>query len=277
MSDPDELVELLRTGDPMRAEMLREMLRGEGITVATPGLEHRASLGVIGGFVEIIVQVPRRQLEEAKELLEALDAAPLAGLEVTDDDAHASRVNVDYRTSARGVSTLGGKRRRVVPIAAMFIPGGGHVYVSEWKSAALIALTELGALGLGLAGMPLVILLYPLALIADVAGGTWHCERLAGQASPRWPVRRFAPAIVAVLAAGWIALQMGPGAELFAGPRSTQVCTWAAACSDVGRARCLWDASAGRMEESLSRRCEECLRDARECDEAYACDGCWAP
>lgn len=278
MSD-EEWVELLRTGDPLQAEMVRELLEGEGIVVATPGLEHRAMLGVIGSHVDIVLQIRGRDLARAREAVEALEAAPLDGLALDDhDDARPERLAVDYRSSARGSSTLGGKRRRVVPIAAMFIPGGGHVYVAEWRSAAIIALTELASLGALVFGVPYAAVLLPVALVADIAGATWHCERLARGESPPGFARRLAPELVAIFALAWLGLQVvGPAAEWTAGPRATLLCTWAAECdSGIDRQRCLWDASATSLEESIRARCAECLEAARDCDDAYGCGTCSA-
>jgi hypothetical protein len=278
MSEDDEWVELLRTGDPLRAEMIRELLESEDVPVATPGLEHRAMLGVIGGHVAIVVQVPRADVARAREALDALDAAPLDGLEVTSEDARPERVNVDYRTSARGPSTVGGKRRRVVPIAALFIPGGGHVYVAEWRSAAVVALTQIAVLAALVFGVPYAGLFIPLVVLADIAGGTWHCDRLARGEAPPGVARRFAPELVAVAAATWIGLQIGgPAAAWTAGPRATLLCTWAAECNpSVDRRSCLWDASATDFDDAIIPRCASCLRDARDCNDAYECEACWA-
>src|SRR5687767_2910873 len=109
--DDNERVELLRMHDPLRAQMIRELLEGEGIAVATPGLEHRAMWGIVGHFVEIVIKVPRGDLERARELIAGLEARPNDPLPDAYDEEVAT---AGYRTPARrATSTLGGKRRRI--------------------------------------------------------------------------------------------------------------------------------------------------------------------
>jgi hypothetical protein len=271
----EERVELLRTHDPLRGEMLRELLESEGIPVATPGLEHRAMLGVIGGHVEIVVQVPRRDLERARALIAALDAAPLEGPDLRDEDPLEERAVVGYREAARAPSTVFGKRRRVAVIASMVLPGGAHVYVSQWRSAALIAAVEIAALVLAGVGVPFAILLLPLAVLADILGGTWHCERMArGETAPS--LRRFGPELVATLAAGWVGLMMTPaGASWAAGPRSTLICEYRTECWGTELRACLWETAGSGLERHVLPGCEACLRDADDCAEAARCGSCW--
>ncbi|UJR83260.1 DUF2007 domain-containing protein [Sandaracinus amylolyticus] len=270
----EERVELLRTHEPLRAEMIRELLESEGIPVSTPGLEHRAMVGVMGSYVEIVVQVPRRDRERAQALLDALEAAPIDGPDLRDEDEpREERAVVSYRDAARAPSTVAGKRRRVAAFASMVIPGGGHLYVAQWRSAGIVALVEVLALVLAGAGMPFAIFLLPLAVLGDVLGAIWHCERLAGRDVVR-SKRRFAPEIVAAFTAIWVALMMGPGAAWVAGPRTTSVCEAMAECGDVELRECLWASASSFSELYLPPSCESCIDEAT-CDDLYQCRTCF--
>ena len=270
--DDEARVELLRTHEPMRAQMIRELLESEGIPTSTPGLEHRAMLGVAGGFVEIVALVPRRVLGRAGELVVSLDAAPVVGLEV-DDDPRVEHATAGYRDPARVASTVHGKRRRIAVVASMILPGGAHLYVAEWRSAGIIALVELLALvSIGM-GVPWVGAVLPLAVIADAIGGTWHCERLAGRAGSSW--RRFAPELVALVLVGAGALMAGPGAAWAAGTRSTLLCGALVECAEGWERReCLWRAASEGWEARLPPSCEACLERA-SCPTLGHCDTCF--
>lgn len=76
--DEPGFVEVARTLEPMRAEMIRSYLESSGITVLAPG-SIASVMGVAGerygpsGAIEIAIQVPSDRAEEATRLLYSLE------------------------------------------------------------------------------------------------------------------------------------------------------------------------------------------------------------
>ena len=64
-----DTVILERTVDPVRAAMVRNILEAADIVVSTPGYEAHNTAGITGAF-EIIVRVPKKDVERAREALE---------------------------------------------------------------------------------------------------------------------------------------------------------------------------------------------------------------
>lgn len=249
----DEHTELTRTHDPLRAQMLAELLESEGIPVATPGLEHRSMLGVAGGFIEIVVRVPRRDWARAKELMDALDAAPL--VEERLDEA-PERISYDYREAARLEVRRAPKMRRVAIFAALMLPGGGHLYGGRWREALALALAQCAILVLSFAGLPLGAFVLIATKVADVVGAVWFCERFnrdveadsmrtRAAGSTSW--RAHAAFGAATLSLFWVAFASGPGAALLASKEAIETCEARARCGEsVGL--CLWRADRGSIE-----------------------------
>jgi Putative prokaryotic signal transducing protein len=84
--------------DPLEAQLLEEVFREAEIPVAMPGTQHRAMLGVLGGYVHIPVQVPQLHALEARQLVDAyrlnraqVPAEPLPGATGSTDEEEGSR------------------------------------------------------------------------------------------------------------------------------------------------------------------------------------------
>jgi hypothetical protein len=252
--DPSVSVILLRTGDSTRARLVRELLEGAGIAVSTPGLEHRSLLGVLGGYVDIVVRVPSKDLERAKELLaayEATDSAPTEPLP---------------------------KLKRIAVFAACVIPGGGHAYARAWLGAAIVLALHATAWIAVLGDVTLAIALVPLVYAADIAGATWHCDRTQSEHAPASTVRRFAPELAALGVGVWVAAATyGPIDAWIAGGAARSFCGWRSECSAAFDEReCLHDEAAHRLDRrGLLPECAECLRTVGGCDDLLACSECW--
>lgn len=66
-------------GDPVVAEMYRDILAQEGIVAMIPGAQHRGMLGWVGSYIEIPVKVPAEDAERAMEILGAIESELPAG------------------------------------------------------------------------------------------------------------------------------------------------------------------------------------------------------
>ncbi|WP_275899157.1 DUF2007 domain-containing protein [Pyxidicoccus caerfyrddinensis] len=74
MSQPESssnLVVFKSCGDSAEAAMLRTLLEAHGISCVVQGEQHRAMLGVMGGYIEVNVLVASADLERAQALLDA--------------------------------------------------------------------------------------------------------------------------------------------------------------------------------------------------------------
>lgn len=58
----EDLVTVVVSHDPNQAALLKGLLEDHGLVVATPGLEHRAMLGMAGSFMKIPIKVPAGRL-----------------------------------------------------------------------------------------------------------------------------------------------------------------------------------------------------------------------
>jgi len=123
--------------DPLEAELLTGVFREAEIPVAMPGTQHRAMLGVLGGYVHIPVQVPHVHALEARQLVDAYrlshahaPAEPaLSTAASTLEEATPPRVERSPK-SAVGVSLLGA--------GVLASVGAGHAYVRQYLAAAVL-------------------------------------------------------------------------------------------------------------------------------------------
>ncbi len=67
----DKLVTIARFTDYMQAELARQLLEGQGITVFVAGENVANVYGGVPAAIDIQLQTPESQAEEAKEILEA--------------------------------------------------------------------------------------------------------------------------------------------------------------------------------------------------------------
>ncbi|RLB56593.1 MAG: hypothetical protein DRJ42_02900 [Deltaproteobacteria bacterium] len=83
MARRDRFVTIATIQDPVRAEVLKDILAQEGIEATIAGANHSALFGQVGAFVTIHLQVLESRAVEASELIEALDEEDV---ELVDDD-----------------------------------------------------------------------------------------------------------------------------------------------------------------------------------------------
>lgn len=67
----DKLVTVARFTDYMEAELAKQLLEGEGITAFVMGQNTASVYGGVPAAIDIQLQTPESQAEEAKEILEA--------------------------------------------------------------------------------------------------------------------------------------------------------------------------------------------------------------
>ena len=299
MALDEDLEILMRLSDPLRAQMIKDVLEQDGIVVATPGLQHQALLG--RGVIDIVLRVPRSDLRRAQELVAAFDSAPIVG-EGDDDDhvvgdeaalagpgviempsgneddelpRHADPPATSYRASARGaplppVPKLH-RSKQIAAYAGVALPfGGAHLYARSYPTAALFAAIMIATLVAIGRGVFLAVLLPFVVVALDVLGATWHCDRSTRGVEPgrhRW--RRFAAEIALVVVAGWyLASTAVAGAVI--GERGRRTCRAIADCGDDYDVCVAEEAQLELTGRPLPAACARCLQESA-CEEQRHC------
>lgn len=268
---------LLRTHDTLRARMIAELLEGEGIPVATPGLEHRSMLGMAGAYIEVVLVVPSTDLERARELVAALDASIEDGAEDDEGGEDGAEDDEPRARAERDEPTPEPKLKRIAAFAALVFPfGGGHMYVRRFATAGLLAVLQIASWIAMVVGVPAAFLLLPLVVAADYLGAAWHCDRIAANASApeRGGWRRFAVPAAAAVVIAWCALGSGPGAALIAGSDARTICRAYVECLDVrgGEDECVLRAAQDRLDDRVwPESCAPCIARSETCEDVYAC------
>ncbi len=174
----DSFVTLETLHDPMEAEVHRELLQDAGIVVATPGLEHRHMLGMIGGYVKISIKVRQSDLEAAREILTSLEDADEILEPIADPKPPA--VDGPYRggpgDDEEGYTDK--KLKRIAAFASLVLTfGSGHFYARQMHTAWLILALEANAIGAALLGHPELAAIVPALMIYDFFGGLRAVDR----------------------------------------------------------------------------------------------------
>src|SRR5688572_6521463 len=118
----EAFVTVYRTADPVRAEMLADVLRQEGLVARVIGTRNGALIGVAQGVLALRIEVPAQQASEAAAALEAYDQAAEAAVE-----GEAGAPEDDEPSVATG--SRDGRRSAILAAGAAFVcPGGAHVY-----------------------------------------------------------------------------------------------------------------------------------------------------
>jgi hypothetical protein len=92
----DKLVTVARFSDYMRAELARQLLESEGITAFVMGQNVAAGCGGVPAAIDVQLQTPESQADEAKEILEA--SRPQEGEELDQDSEEGVEQDWDEDT-----------------------------------------------------------------------------------------------------------------------------------------------------------------------------------
>lgn len=263
----DEQVELLRTTDPVRAGLVRGVLEHEGIAVSTPGLEANGVMPHLRNAIEIVVRVPRSELEAARRVVAEMER------EVEEEPVAAD--NAPYREAAKKRPMAPSPRLKRVAAAVTFLfPGGGHFYVQRYVGGALVVagyVLALVAIGFG---VPLSGYFLIVPWLGDLSGALHGCEVARG--APDVGPRRLAPLIALAAIVALSALTRGPLLPVLAGDESVLWCDYQARCEGGDEADCLLRAA--NVGPSLPEPvCFTCIARHESCDEVRrACETqCW--
>lgn len=254
----EDSVILLRTPDALRARMVKALLEEEGIVVSTPGLEHNSMLLFAGSAIEVIVRVPRRDLERATALVAEMEreveAAP-------DPDGGAP-----YRDGpSRAVPLPRPRLKRIAVVATVLFPGGGHFYVQRPWRALLVVAGYAAAIGAIAWSVPLSGYLLLLPLIADVLGAFDGCDVSAGK--PATSPHRLAPVVALAVIGAWSVLAPGPLLPWLAGHEGAARCEWVARCEGVDAQLCLLN-TANEVYDAVPGPCASCTERVSDCSES---------
>jgi hypothetical protein len=155
MADEQDLVIVGSASGQLEALALREYLEANGVVTHIQGEHHNALLGSFGSFaIALNLMVPRGQLDEARELIEAFRAgAPAEDLDGEFDDGEFDEdrdaENEDER--AGGVLTrMGRSKTKAMLLSVLPSFGMGHMYIGAFGRGFFLGMLEL--LGFGLLG-----------------------------------------------------------------------------------------------------------------------------
>lgn len=240
-----DTVILERTVDQVRAAMVRNILEGEDIVVSTPGYEAHSTAGITGAF-EITIRVPKKDVERARDALEAKGAL-----------------------SSKITSPL--TRRWRASIMMSLVPGfgTGHVHAGAYLSALLLGAAELMAIAATVQGQimyPLWAITFPI--LGDLFGSRAACDRAnGGQTVNLWLSPGAMLGVALVPAYLFFMGHWGP--SLLASRDVRRLCDFAARCDDAEPTECVAEYA---HAESLGRsyhQCAACLEHV-DCGEAAA-------
>ena len=175
-------VTITTTWDPVRAEVVKDILAQEGIAATIAGANHNALLGAAGALIEIRVQVPEDQAVRASEIVGAMDdedqvlvddsdeARALASYEHASSPAAALAGDGPYRRAPARVRPERARLRRVAAFLAIAITfGTGHFYVGAPLRGLALLVTEIFVIFYG-ATHPSFMLGLPALIAADLIG-----------------------------------------------------------------------------------------------------------
>ncbi len=240
-------------------------------------------LGMLGTYVEIVVRVPRRDLERAKELHALLRRAPeQTSGEGTDEpgapSAAASPPAADHAPPAAGddeAPPRSDRLGRVAAFAALTLTfGAGHWYARRRRVAALLLVLEIACIGVSFA-FPVLWYAVLGIVLADVLGSTsWIAAERAGAPAP--PMGRAAP-LIAVAAIALIPAWRWLAPASFAGGAASRACELAAACGGELSGACVDRAAQRTLEgrQGHDAACADCLEGVGCEDAAAECGICY--
>ena len=213
----DPFVTIRIAGDPLEAQMLRDVLSQEGIEATIPGAYHGALLGAAGALIRIPVQVRRSQAEEAACIVEAIDEYDAVlpdgeeGPAVPAEEMERRLALADAQDEGQGPYRAGPivreaperpRLKRVAVIASVVLTfGAGHFYARDTRGGLLLLLSELVVLLLAMGGhAPQAMGALPILVIADVVGAMGAVDRANGEQTEGGKASRHAALVGAILA-----------------------------------------------------------------------------
>ena len=137
-----DYVTVHKTSDPIEAEMLEEMLRDSGLDVRLLGTRNAALLGAAQNIMNLRLEVPAEQAEQAREQLKAYTTKgePPTDQPTGQPEAQASADEekdwAQHREQLSHVKAAG---------ATIVIFGGSHMYARRPYTSLFIALGQLVA------------------------------------------------------------------------------------------------------------------------------------
>ncbi|MGE0788211.1 MAG: DUF2007 domain-containing protein [Sandaracinaceae bacterium] len=180
-----KLVTLRHVNDPIEARMLVDLLEQEGIPASAPGNEHNQMVGgLLGGALNVPLQVPAADAERAKAILSALVEYD----EIDPDDARLpegvdSHEGAPYR-GHRGLDPSMPPRRVLVAVAVAFLLpcmltafGAGHFYAREYRRGFALLAAGWFSLVLAFTLAPWAWTLVVLVMVLDAYGSATLISR----------------------------------------------------------------------------------------------------
>jgi hypothetical protein len=199
----DEWIEIRRFDDPLEAEMVRNFLGDHGIRVSVRG--NAGATAVLNRFstvVDIRLDVPRDQVDEAREALDAMEIGdavdqPFRGLAPA-ESSDATRYVQPRRAATAMMLGL------VVPI------GAAQFYAHHGAAGGILLAGVIGA-GLGISlGRPELAVAWAILVLADLAAAPGAVRRCNEGRIPSDRTQRLAALAVVVVAFG-AAFALTPG------------------------------------------------------------------
>ena len=192
-------VTITTTWDPVRAEVVKDILAQEGIAATIAGANHNALLGAAGALIEIRVQVPEDQAVRASEIVSAMDDEE----QVLVDESEEARALASYEHAGSGAALAGEgpyrraparvrperpRLKRVAAFLALAVTfGTGHFYAGAPLSGLALLASEAFLLFYG-ATHPTAMWGFPIVIAADLVGSVVHIERRRRESSRRRPI-----------------------------------------------------------------------------------------
>jgi hypothetical protein len=188
-------VTIATTWDPVRAEVVKDILGQEGIAATIAGANHNALLGAAGAMIEIRVQVPEEQAVRASEIVSAMDDED----QVLVDDSDEARALESYEHAGPSGAALAGdgpyraaptrvrlerpRMKRVAAFLALVVTfGTGHFYAgAPLRGLALLAV-EAFLVFYGTTH-PGAMWALPIVIAADLVGSVTHIHRNRSETS----------------------------------------------------------------------------------------------
>jgi len=187
VEDEGDWVEVRRASTPVEADMVRDFLRDHGVRSAVNGDSGGTRLPWQHTIMDIRIVVSPRDLEEAREVLEAMVSntnehpfrgAPPIARDDKDDDAP-----LEKSRSAMAAMMLAW----LVPI------GSGHFYARHGAAGTLLCAGIIGAFVGVLLGHPETAVAAGILVLLDVLGAYWAVKRHnEGRIPPEGVQRRWA-------------------------------------------------------------------------------------